>query len=506
MDEKVDYMIRLKLQDITKKFPGVQALNRVSFDCLEGEVHALVGENGAGKSTLMKILSGVYRPDEGTILLEGQTVEFKCPRDAQVAGIAMIHQELSLAQGLTVAENIFMGHLPQKKLGFVNSSKINQKTIELLQQVGLQGVDPWEKINNLNASQRQLIEIAKALSLKAKILIMDEPTSSLSLIETQNLLNLVSKLKNQGITIIYISHRLEEVFAIADRITVLRDGSCIATVTPKSVIPADIVAMMVGRKTDEEKIYFSQPKDEILLEVKDLTKKGKFSNINFSLKKGEILGVAGLVGSGRSDLASALFGIESDVKGLITINGNKVVIRSPRDAIREGIAFVPEDRKLQALFLTMAVKDNIVIAAAEKNNKFGFINKREEETWSREYVERLSIRLHSIKQQIQYLSGGNQQKAIIARWLLCNPKILILDEPTRGIDVGAKQEIYQLIKSLAEKGVGVILISSELPEIMMLSNRILVMRQGRIVGELERSEATQEKVMLLATGQATHVA
>ncbi|WP_406676827.1 sugar ABC transporter ATP-binding protein [Moorella sp. ACPs] len=506
MDEKIDLKIRLKLQDITKRFPGVKALNRVSFDCLEGEVHALVGENGAGKSTLMKILSGVFRPDEGTILLEGQTVEFKCPRDAQLAGIAMIHQELSLAEGLTVAENIFMGHLPKKKLGFVNSRKMSQKTTELLQQVGLQGIDPCEKINNLSASQRQLIEIAKALSFKAKILIMDEPTSSLSLSETQNLLNLVSKLKNQGITIIYISHRLEEVFAIADRITVLRDGNCIATVTPKNVTPADIVAMMVGRKMDEEKIYYSQPQNENLLEVKGLTKKGKFNNINFSLRKGEILGIAGLVGSGRSDLALALFGIESDVKGLITINGNKVSIRSPRDAIKEGIAFIPEDRKLQALFLTMAVKDNIVIAAAEKNNKLGFINKKEEEIWCSEYVKRLNIRLHSVKQQIQYLSGGNQQKAIIARWLLCNPKILILDEPTRGIDVGAKQEIYQLIKSLAEKGVGVILISSELPEIMMLSNRILVMRQGRIVGELERSEATQEKVMLLATGQAGHVA
>ncbi len=492
---------RLDLQGISKSFSNVQVLNKITFKCLHGEVHALVGENGAGKSTLMKIISGVYRLDEGKLMMDGEDRLFNSPREAQAAGIAMIHQELSLAQGISVMENIFMGHLTNHPLGLINYKDLASRTLKLLAEVGLKGVRPEDIVSDLSVSQKQLVEIAKALSLDAKVIIMDEPTSSLSMIETENLLSMVQKLKQQGISIIYISHRLEEVFQISDRITVLRDGISVGTWRPEEVTPAKIVALMVGREASETLPVFHECQKDLLLEINDLSRPGKFANINLSLCKGEILGISGLVGAGRSDLALAIFGVESKVQGSIKVQGRLITIKSPADAIKAGIALVPEDRKLQSLFLGMTVGENIVIAETEKNHSFATIDRKKELAVSNGFIEKLKIRTQSSQQKIEYLSGGNQQKAVLAKWLLCNPQILILDEPTRGIDVGAKEEIYLLIQDLAKQGVGVILISSELPEVLRLSHRILVMREGRMAGELERSDATPEKVMLLATGQ-----
>lgn len=492
---------RLELQAISKSFSNIQILNKVTFKCLPGETHALVGENGAGKSTLMKIISGVYRLDEGKLLIDGENRLFSCPREAQSAGIAMIHQELSLAQGISVMENIFMGHLTTHSFGMINYKDLAKRTQNLLDQVGLKGVRPNDIVSDLSVSQKQLVEIAKALSLDAKVIIMDEPTSSLSMVETENLLSMVQTLKEQRISIIYISHRLEEVFQIADRITVLRDGNSVGTWRPEEVTPAKIVALMVGRETHETQTVFHERQAELLLEVSEYSKPGKFSNINLSLYKGEILGISGLVGAGRSDLALALFGVESKVQGSIKIQGRPITLNSPSDAIKSGIALVPEDRKLQSLFLGMSVGENIVMAEAEKNHPVATIDRKKELEIANGFIEKLKIRTQSSKQIIEFLSGGNQQKAILAKWLLCDPQILILDEPTRGIDVGAKEEIYLLIQNLAKRGVGIILISSELPEVLRLSHRILVMREGRMAGELERSDATPEKVMFLATGQ-----
>ena len=489
----------LRLQDISKAFPGVQALNSVDFSVDHGEIHALVGENGAGKSTLMKILTGALTSDSGQISLDDQEVQIKNPGDAQGLGISMIHQELSLIPYLTVGQNIFLGREPRARVGaFIDWPELYQQAQVLLDRLNV-NVDSRASVQDLSIAQRQMVEVAKALSFNADLIAMDEPTSSLTDRETEILFQVMGSFKEQGISIIFISHRLEEVFEIADRITVLRDGEAIGTAPVADLDVDQVVKMMVGRELGE--LY---PKDDIeqlgvVLEASDLEDGRELRPVSVTLKRGEILGIAGLAGAGRTALAETLFGVRSAVKGQIKIGGKPVRIQHPGQAIRLGLGFVPEDRKLQGLFMNMAVRENIVISALPEVSRFSFVNFSRAEKLAREYIEKLKIRTPSVKQLVRNLSGGNQQKVIIARWLTLNPRILILDEPTRGIDVGTKAEIHALMNQLAKQGVAVMMVSSDLPEVLGVSDRILVMRAGRIVAEFTRQEATQDNIMHAAT-------
>jgi ribose transport system ATP-binding protein len=489
----------LRMQDISKAFPGVQALNSVDFSVDHGEIHALVGENGAGKSTLMKILTGALSSDSGRISLDNQEVQINNPGESQALGISMIHQELSLIPYLTVGQNIFLGREPRARVrAFIDWPELYQQAQVLLDRLNV-NVDSRANVQDLSIAHRQMVEVAKALSFNADLIAMDEPTSSLTDRETEILFQVMSTFKEQGISIIFISHRLEEVFEIADRITVLRDGETIGTTPVDEVNVDQVVRMMVGREVGE--LY---PKDDIeqlgvVLEASDLEDGRELRPVSVTLKRGEILGVAGLAGAGRTALAETLFGVRSAVKGQIKIGGKPVRIQHPGQAIRLGLGFVPEDRKLQGLFMNMAVRDNVVISALPEVSRFSFVNFSQAEKLAREYIEKLKIRTPSVKQLVRNLSGGNQQKVIIARWLTLNPRILILDEPTRGIDVGTKAEIHALMNELAKQGVAVMMVSSDLPVVLGVSDRILVMRAGRIVAEFTRQEATQDKIMHAAT-------
>ena len=489
----------LRMQDISKAFPGVQALNSVDFSVDHGEIHALVGENGAGKSTLMKILTGALSSDSGRIHLDDQEVLINNPGESQALGISMIHQELSLIPYLTVGQNIFLGREPRARVGtFIDWPELYQQAQVLLDRLNV-NVDSRASVQDLSIAQRQMVEVAKALSFNADLIAMDEPTSSLTDRETEILFRVMNSFKEQGISIIFISHRLEEVFEIADRITVLRDGEAIGTAPVTELDVDQVVRMMVGRELGE--LY---PKDEIeqlgvVLEASDLEDGRELRPVNVTLKRGEILGVAGLAGAGRTALVETLFGVRSAVKGQIKIGGKPVRIQHPGQAIRLGLGFVPEDRKLQGLFMNMAVRENVVISALPEVSRFSFVNFSQAEKLAKEYIEKLKIRTPSVKQLVRNLSGGNQQKVIIARWLTLKPRILILDEPTRGIDVGTKAEIHALMNDLAKQGVAVMMVSSDLPEVLGVSDRILVMRAGRIVAEFSRQEATQDKVMHAAT-------
>ena len=489
----------LRMQGISKAFPGVQALNSVDFSVSQGEIHALVGENGAGKSTLMKILTGALTSDSGQISLGNQDVQINNPGDAQALGISMIHQELSLIPYLTVGQNIFLGREPRARVGaFIDWPELYQQAQVLLDRLNV-NVDSRASVQDLSIAQRQMVEVAKALSFNADLIAMDEPTSSLTDRETEILFRVMSSFKEQGISIIFISHRLEEVFEIADRITVLRDGEAIGTAPVADLDVDQVVRMMVGRDVGE--LY---PKDDIeqlgvILEASDVEDGRELRPVSVTLNKGEILGIAGLAGAGRTALAETLFGVRSAVKGQIKIGGKTVRIQHPGQAIRLGLGFVPEDRKLQGLFLNMAVRENVVISALPEVSRFSFVNFSQAEKLAREYIDKLKIRTPSVKQLVRNLSGGNQQKVIIARWLTLNPRILILDEPTRGIDVGTKAEIHALMNQLAKQGVAVMMVSSDLPEVLGVSDRILVMRTGRIVAEFTRQEATQDKIMHAAT-------
>lgn len=490
----------LYTKNIGKTFSGVNVLRNVDFNVEPGEVHALVGENGAGKSTFAKILSGVYTPTEGEIFLDEKKIQIASPIAAQKNGISLIHQEPQSFSHLSVAENIFMGHMDGSNFSRVKWNDINKSSEKILLSIGLK-INPKNIMEGLSIADQQMIEIAGALSKNSKILIMDEPTSPLTPNEVGKLFDIVNQLKNQGMAIIFISHRLEEIRAIADRVTIFRDGDLIATKKINEITNEEIIKFMIGRNIEEIDVIENEyvKKNEIILSVNNISQLGNFKNISFDLKKGEILGFAGLVGAGRTEVAKTIFGAENYTEGKIIYEGNVILNKSPNEAIQKGFAYVPEDRKQMGIFGSVAVEDNITSAIPNDiSNSFGLINTKIVSEKSSEYIDKFDIVLTSGRQLIQELSGGNQQKCIISKWLLSKPRILILDEPTRGVDVGVKSEMYEIINQLANMGTAIILISSELPEILSLSHRIVVMREGQITKILDSKEASQETIMKFA--------
>ncbi|HEY3363531.1 MAG TPA: sugar ABC transporter ATP-binding protein [Symbiobacteriaceae bacterium] len=489
----------LEVRDIRKRFPGVQALDGVHLEVYAGEVLALVGENGAGKSTLMKILSGVYAADSGTILRDGLPV---VPRDPSHArdelGISIIHQEFNLAPNLSVAENIFLGREP-RRMGFVRFDQLYRRSAEFLDLLGVH-LDPRTLVARLSVGQQQMVEIAKALSYQAKLVIMDEPTAALSLQESATLMGIIRSLRAKGVGVIFITHRLEEVFQIADRVTVMRDGKTVGSMPVAETDRTTVVRLMVDRDLSEMYAAKSGPIGEPLLEVRNLATPGRLADISFTLHRGEILGFAGLVGAGRTEVADALFGVGPRPTGQIFLHGREVRIHSPADAVRHGIGYVTEDRKQLGLVLGMTVRENTTLAILESLCRGGFVRRQQERQTADRYIHDLGIRTPGRDQMTLNLSGGNQQKVVIAKWLAGNPGVLILDEPTRGIDVAAKAEVHAIIARLAEQGVGIIMISSDLMEVLAMSDRVLVMHEGRVTAEFLQDEATQERVMLAATG------
>ncbi len=496
----VDLLIRM--QGIDKHFPGVQALQDAQFELRPGEVHALVGENGAGKSTLMKVLTGIYQRDAGTIEVEGRRVEVPNPRAGRDLGISMIHQELVLAPHLTVAQNIYMGREPRGRLSFMVDDKAQvRETAELVERLGLK-LDPKAKVMDLKVAQQQMVEIAKALSMDASVLIMDEPTAALTDTEIEELFRIIRSLREQGKGIVHISHRLEELRQISDRVTVMRDGRHVDTVETESVTIDDIISMMVGRTIFEEAPHVPADAAEqpVVLEVRNLSRGRSVQDVSFQLRRGEILGVAGLVGAGRTEMARLIFGADQKDAGDVYVDGELVQIANPAQAVELGIAYLSEDRKRHGLALGLDVETNVALASLHNLMKsFGRVDGARTAAAAEKRVEELDIRTPSIKQKARNLSGGNQQKVVIAKWLTAEMSVLIFDEPTRGIDVGAKQEIYHLLNELAAEGKSILMISSELPEILRMSHRILVMCEGRLTGELTAAEADQEKIMTLAT-------
>jgi len=485
----------LVLNEVSKSFPGVKALDKVSFAVKEGTVHALVGENGAGKSTLIKILAGIYQAEEGTVAFDGEKVCFRTPYESQCKGLSVVHQELKLSETLSVTENIFMGNLMYKGK-FVDWKGMRTKARELLDQYSMT-MDVNEPVSNLSIAQKQMIEICKALNHKCRLLIMDEPSATLTEREQKIMFETVRKLRSNGVTIIYISHRLEEIFDLADNVTVLRDGKHIATMPVSDIDKHSLISMMVGREMVNEYPKEKFEVGETVLEVKNLCRKGVLNDISFSVHKGELIGIAGLVGSGRTELARAILGIDKIDSGEVLLYGKPVKVKSFRTAINHGCGLVPENRKSQGLVQIGSVNDNICMVNMDMFIHSGLINNKMQKETSREYVEKLNISTPSVETEVQYLSGGNQQKVVIAKWLLKGSNIIFLDEPTRGIDVGSKSEIYLLINDLIRHGKVVIMISSELPEILGMSDRILVMHEGTLKGELTREEATQEKILEL---------
>ncbi len=491
----------LRMRGISKRFPGVQALDNVDFELKRGEVHALVGENGAGKSTLMKILAGALQRDSGAISLNGTEVEIPDPITAQRLGISLIYQEFNLVPFLSVAENIFLGREPRKKSGLIDWVTLYRDAERILARLDVQ-IDVRERVQRLSVAEQQMVEIAKAVSFRSKVLAMDEPSATLTEHELERLFDLIRGLVEEGVSVIYISHRLEEIYEIADRVTVLRDGKHVATDRVENLTKEDIVRLMVGREINEEFPPREANIGDEVLRVEGLTRTGFFEDVSFHVRAGEIVGVAGLVGAGRTEVARAIFGADPIDRGQVYLNGRALEVRSPRDAIDAGIGLVTEDRKAQGLILGMSVLENITLPSLHEFSRAGFIDKPAEREAASRYVQELRIRTPSLRQTVRNLSGGNQQKVVLAKWLLTNSKVMIFDEPTRGIDVGAKWEIYNLLNTLAARGVAIVMISSELPEILGMSDRILVMHEGRIAGELPREQATQERVMQLATGQA----
>ncbi len=499
-----DYI--LEMIGISKEFPGVKALSDVTFRVKRGEIHALVGENGAGKSTLMKILSGVYpyRTYEGKILINGVEQQFHNIKQSEKAKIAVIYQELALVKSMSIMENIFLGN-EISKYGVVSKDEMFRKTEEILKEVGLD-INPGVKVLHLGVGQQQLVEIAKALLKEAEILVLDEPTAALTESESENLFKILRRLKSRGITCIFISHRLKEVFEVADNITVLRDGKTVITMKTSELNEDRLISYMVGRELTERFPRQKHTPSDVILEVKNWTivdpetEEIVCDDVSFEVRKNEILGVAGLMGAGRTELMMSIFGAYGrKVKGKIYLNGKKIEINSPRDAISYGICYLSEDRKQYGLVLNMSIQHNVSLSNLEKIANYSVINKNEEILRTLRYVEELKIKTPTIEQKAMNLSGGNQQKVVIAKWLMAEPKVLFLDEPTRGIDVGAKYEIYNIMNMLVSKGVGVVMISSELPEILGMSDRIIVMHDGKLTGELHYEEATQEKIMAYAT-------
>lgn len=493
--------ILVEMRNISKSFHGVQALNNVSLKVKKGTVHALMGENGAGKSTLMKVLAGIHTPDNGSIFIEGNKIILKDPQGALDNGIAMIHQELSPVREMTIGENIFLGREPLYVTGTINYKKLYQDAEMLLRNLKL-SMNPKKKMKSLSVAGMQLVEIVKALSYDSKVIIMDEPTSAIADQEVEKLFEIINLLKSQGKAIIYISHKMDEIYKISDEITVFRDGQYIATKPSKELDYDTLITMMVGRElTDMFPKQKKSPKNKNVLSVQGITSYGKFNNVNFDLKQGEILGLTGLMGAGRTEIVEAIFGMRKLDEGAIYVNGNKVDIKTPMDAIKHRIAFVTENRKDEGLFLPMTIQKNISMVSMDHLSSFGFIQNKEEKQVVSTLYHDLKIKAYSPQQKVETLSGGNQQKVVLAKWLLTKPNILILDEPTRGIDIGAKTEIYKLMSKLVQEGLSIIMISSEMPEVLGMSDRILVFCEGKLTGELNAKEATQEKILDLATSQ-----
>lgn len=490
----------LQMKSVSKRFPGVLALDDVHLEVKKGEVHLLAGENGAGKSTLVKILAGAYKKDSGEIILKDQAVEHLTPKHAQELGISIIYQEFNLVPYLSVAENIFLGReiMSEKMPGKISWDKMYNSAQKILDDLHVD-IQAKAIVRDLGVAQQQMVEVAKVMSLNSEIIIMDEPTASLSNKEIENLFTTIKKLKEKGISIIYISHRLEEFVQIGDRVTVMRDGKTIKTLDLKDTTTDELIKLMVGRELKEKFPKISIARGEEVLGVSNLTT-SLLKNINFSLHAGEILGVAGLVGAGRTEMARAIFGLDHIEKGEIFVNGVKTKIRNPSEAINAGIGFITEDRKSEGLVLTLDVGSNITLAGLDEFSGAIHINLKKEKNAINEYISKLNIKTYSSTQRAMNLSGGNQQKVVIAKWLLSKSKIFIFDEPTRGIDVGAKTEVYNLINELLKGGAAVLFISSELPEILGMSDRIIVMCRGEITAELQTQETTQEKILYFATG------
>ncbi len=494
----------LEVENVSKSFPGVKALDNVTFTLRKGEVHALVGENGAGKSTLMKILSGVYQADEGTIRYKGQVVTFHDVTQARKAGVGIIYQELNLIPHLSVAANIFIGREPLNQFGMLDKNKMNADAEAALGRLNIR-LDPTTILSRLPISKQQMVEIAKALSLNSEILIMDEPTSALTASEIEELFTVIHALRNRGVAIIYISHRLEELRHIVDRISIFRDGHSISTDDFASIEPFEIVSRMVGR-TIQNKFPPKQniPTTEKILEVRNIVRKGILHDISFDLYRGEILGIAGLMGAGRSELGRAIFGADLINSGEVIMNGCRLSLKSPSDAIKNGIAYLSENRKEEGLAVKMQLTENITMANVQEiSRRFGMLSRSKESDAAQRYVNDLSIKTPSLSQIVNNLSGGNQQKVVVGKWLFCDSKILIFDEPTRGIDVGTKYAIYELIGVLAREGRGIIVISSDLPEIMGLTDRILVLHEGELAATLTTAKTTPEEILNYAAGVAT---
>ena len=490
----------VSVKNLSKSFPGVKALDKVHFDLRAGEVHALMGENGAGKSTLMKILAGVYRKDSGEMLLDGQPVEIENPAHAQSLAIGIVHQELHLMNHLTAAQNIFLGREPRRLGGlFLDEEKLNQDTQALFDRLNL-ALAPTTAIGELTVARQQMVEIAKALSFKSRVLIMDEPTAALNNAEIDELFRIIRQLKSEGVGIVYISHKMDEIQRIADRITVMRDGSTIGTV-PASTLMQQVIAMMVGRNLEQaEKHVPDTSANEVLLEVRGLNRGRVIRDVSFSVRRGEILGFAGLMGAGRTEVARAVFGADPIDSGEVRVRGELIHLASPQDAVQAGIGYLSEDRKHFGLATGMDVESNITLPSLKRWLKWGFfLNQPAIHHISQQMVEKLRIKTPSLTQTARLLSGGNQQKVVVAKWLVQDCEVLIFDEPTRGIDVGAKSEIYKLLNDLAAQGKAIIVISSELPEVLLLSHRVLVMCEGRITGEVPGDTAIQETLMALAT-------
>ncbi len=493
----MSHEIVLEVQDVSKSFGGVKALKNVSLQVRKGEVHALLGENGAGKSTLMKILPGIHAQDSGKIILRGKEVAFQTPKQSMEAGIGMVHQELHLSTYQSAAENVFLGRGPVTRFGFFKWRELNANARKIFSQLEMD-VDPKTLVGNLSIAKQQMIEIAKAISLNAEIIIMDEPTSSVTEEERVALFEMIRRLKSQGVAIIYISHRMEEIMEIADRYTILRDGEFITTGDMEGVTIDEIIVGLVGRTLTYVQHEGDSVTDEVILEVDGLTRKGVFEDISFKVRKGEVLGLSGLVGAGRSEVARCIFGLDRSDRGCIRINDQASRIRSSRCAINHGIGFVTENRKVDGAVLEMTIRENITMPILRTICKGGFISRRRDYEIAEEAIRDYGVKTPSREQLVVNLSGGNQQKVIIAKWLATRPKVLILDEPTRGIDVGAKNEIYKMINTLTAKGLAVIMISSEMPEILRMSDRIIVMREGKMTAELTRAEATQDLIMKYA--------
>ena len=491
--------MQIEMRGIDKSFGGNAVLKNAGFLLDDGEVHALMGENGAGKSTLMKILTGVYTKDAGQVIVDGKEVCYNNPQEAEKAGIVFIHQELNVLFDLTVEENMFLGKEIKKVFGICDRKAMRKRVQEILDMLGVD-IDPTQRMDELSIGQQQMIEIAKALMVDAKVLIMDEPTAALTQSETEVLFKVVNSLRQKGVTIVYISHRMEEIFELCDRITILRDGTYIDTKRIADIDMNDIVKMMIGREIGERYPVRNSKIGDVAFEVKNLNCPGAFENVSFEVRAGEVLGVSGLMGAGRTEIMQAIFGNMPNVTGQLFLDGKEIKNKNPQQAIENGIGFITEDRKVEGLMLEESIMKNISLANLGRISNGGVINKKKEQELVNKGIEELRIRCFGPQHECNNLSGGNQQKVIFAKWIYTNPKVLILDEPTRGVDIGAKKEIYNIINELAAKGVAIIMVSSELPEVLGMSDRVMVVREGEVRGILNKEEANQESIMTLATG------